>query len=296
VIQASNISQCGGESPDQRIQPTEKPAFAIRNPPIALTIAGFDPSAGAGVTADLKVFAAHGIYGIAAITALTVQSTQGVLRVDPVSPEILAETLDRLAEDVEISGIKIGMLATEGIVEAVSGFLARSGVAAERVVLDPILRSSSGRALLSEKGIVQLKNDLLSRVGWATPNREELGILTGMPVSTREAILEAAAKLAGKHPVLNVVVTGGDLDSPDDFLRTADGNTQWFPGQRIRTKATHGTGCAFSSALLARLIGGDSAAAALAAAKSYVAEAMKAATPIGKGRGPLHHLYRYRFS
>src|SRR5271170_2900562 len=116
--------------------------------PAVLTIAGFDPSSGAGITADLKVFAAHRLYGLAAITALTIQSTQGVRRSHAVSPGFLAETLNCLAEDVEISGVKIGMLATADIVDAVAGFIAEVGIARERIVLDPIIRSSSGRTLL----------------------------------------------------------------------------------------------------------------------------------------------------
>lgn len=259
---------------------------------VALTIAGFDPSSGAGVTADLKVFAAHRIYGLAAVTALTVQSTQGVRRVEPISPEILRQTLECLSEDVEISGIKIGMLANDGVVNAVSGFLAESGVLGGRIVLDPIISSTSGRKLLSEDGLSRLRTALLPLVGWVTPNIDELAILTETPVPGREAVPEAAARLAAKYPALNIVVTGGHLDVPDDFLRTADGITRWFPGQRIQTTATHGTGCAFSSALLARLLAGDPPSDAVAAAKAYVTEAMKAAKPIGKGRGPLHHLYR----
>lgn len=268
------------------------PHPASSNQLAALTIAGFDPSSGAGVTADLKVFAAHGIYGLAAVTALTVQSTQGVRRVEPISPEILRQTLDCLAEDVEISGIKIGMLANDGVVNAVSGFLAESGIPGGRIVLDPIISSTSGRKLLSEDGLSQLRTALLPLVGWVTPNIDELAILVEASVPGREAIPEATARLAAKYPALNIVVTGGHLDAPDDFLRTADGITRWFPGRRIKTTATHGTGCAFSSALLARLLAGYRPLEAVAAAKAYVAEAMKAAKPLGKGRGPLHHLYQ----
>jgi hydroxymethylpyrimidine/phosphomethylpyrimidine kinase len=259
---------------------------------VALAIAGFDPSSGAGITADLKVFAAHGVYGLSAITALTVQSTQGVRCVEPVSPEILRQTLGCLAEDVEITGIKIGMLATEAVIEKVSNFLLDSGVPTDRIVLDPVLKSSSGKQLLTQKGINRLKSDLLPRVGWVTPNTDELGALTGFSVSSRKAVPKAAARLAAEYPSLNVVVTGGHLNPPDDFLRTADGDEQWFPGQHIQTTATHGTGCAFSSALLARLLAGGTPTQAVAGAKNYVTEAMKAAKPIGKGRGPLHHLYR----
>src|ERR1700751_5495497 len=131
-----------------------------------LTIAGFDPSSGAGVTADLKVFAAHGIYGLAAITALTVQSTQGVRRVEPASEEILQQTLDCLVEDIPISGLKIGMLATEEMVGTVVTFLSRFETPPGKIVLDPVLRSSSGHELISKQGFTRLKSDLLPRVGW----------------------------------------------------------------------------------------------------------------------------------
>ncbi len=150
-------------------RPGPGPSQGRSKVPVALTIAGFDPSSGAGITADLKVFAAHGIYGLAAITALTVQSTQGVYRIEPVSPETLRQTMNVLAEDIEISGVKIGMLATEAGVEVVSSFLANSGIPGPKTVLDPVLRSSSGRELLSREGINRLKSDLLPRVGGSRP-------------------------------------------------------------------------------------------------------------------------------
>lgn len=271
-----------------RIQTPQKP------PPVALSIAGFDPSSGAGVTADLMVFAAHGLFGTAAITALTVQSTQGVRRVEPVSSELLRQTLDCLAGDLALSGVKIGMLAEAGTVEAVTGFLAQSGLPGSKMVLDPVLRSSSGHELLSAQGLAQLRASLLPLVGWITPNLNELAILAEMPVDSREAVPAAAGRLAERYPGLSIVVTGGHLSPPDDFLLTADGKGQWFPGRRVETTATHGTGCAFSSALLARLIAGDAPEQAVSGAKLYVVEAMRAAQPLGKGLGPLNHLYGLR--
>jgi len=259
---------------------------------VALTIAGFDPSSGAGVTADLKVFAAHQLYGIAAITALTVQSTQGVGRSQAVSPQFLSETLESLAADIAISGIKIGMLATAEIVSAVATFLVASGIPRDRIVLDPIIRSSSGRALLDSGGVDRLSSELLSRIGWVTPNLDELAELIGRDISDRDSIAVAASELGASHPGLNIVVTGGHLDPPDDFLLIADGAEHWFPGQKIETSATHGTGCTFSSALLAQLITGSAPVEAVAKAKEYVQAAMERAYPLGKGRGPLNHLYR----
>jgi hydroxymethylpyrimidine/phosphomethylpyrimidine kinase len=261
------------------------------SPPVLLTIAGFDPSSGAGITADMKVFAAYRFYGVSAISALTVQSTQGVRRTEPVAPELLAETLDCLADDLEIAGVKIGMLATSAHVDAVARFLAAGGIARERVVLDPVLRSSSGRELLNEDGVTALGELLLPLTGWVTPNIEELAVLAGVSVSDRDAAAWTAALLRMRYEGLNIVVTGGHLDPPDDLLLTAH-EEHWFPGERIETAATHGTGCAFSSALLAELALGRSSVEAVAGAKSYVREAMLAAPGLGKGRGPLHHLYR----
>ncbi len=259
------------------------------SPAVALTIAGFDSSSGAGITADLKVFAAFHIYGVAAITALTVQSTQGVRQSEPVEPELLTETLSCLADDIRISGVKIGMLASAEAVGVVARFLAAAGIPRERIVLDPVLRSSSGHALIEPGGVELLKTELLPLVGWVTPNIGELEVLTGK--ASGDSIPKAAGVLAGSYPALNIVVTGGHLAKPDDFLLTASGDEYSFPGEWIETRATHGTGCAFSSALLCRLLAGDSGPDAVAAAKEYVRAAMKAAYPVGKGRGPMHHLY-----
>jgi len=258
----------------------------------ALAIAGFDPSSGAGVTADLKVFAAHNLYGLAAITALTVQSTQGVRRSHAVNPGFLAEALDCVAEDIAIAGVKIGMLATADVIDVVARFLQGSRFPPERIVLDPIVRSSSGRTLLDAGGLNRLSSELLPLVGWVTPNLDELAELAGAEVSDRDSITTAARSLAQSYPGLNVVVTGGHLDPPDDFLLTAEGDEHWFPGRKVETTATHGTGCTFSSALLAQLVSGSPPAEAVASAKQYVRSAMEAAYPIGKGGGPLNHLYR----
>lgn len=286
---------------DQGIVPQP---IATRHPLIGLTIAGFDPSSGAGITADLKVFAAHGVYGMAAITALTVQSTVGVRRMEPVGTALLEETLQCLCEDVPFAGIKIGMLGSAAAVKTVASFLRESGdatvgggtVGRGRVVLDPVLRSSSGQALLEEGGISALWEHLLPRVGWITPNLDEIEVLTGMRPDGPEAtaagarLLQTMAAERG-NPELNVVVTGGHLDRPDDFLLTATGEEYWLPGEHISTSATHGTGCAFSTALLCGLMAGQGAADATANAKAYVAAAMKAAYPVGRGKGPVNHLF-----
>jgi hydroxymethylpyrimidine/phosphomethylpyrimidine kinase len=260
-----------------------------------LSIAGFDPSSGAGVTADLMVFAAHGLFGTSCITSLTVQSTLGVRSTHPVDPEILRATLETLSEDLPPAGIKIGMLSNAAAVTEVIDFLANlhdQGLDIP-VVLDPVLRSSSGGELLEPSGIDLLRNQLLPLVGWVTPNLDELAVLTGLSVDSHADISNAASalqSLAGTEKC-HVLVTGGHRTPPDDLLLSAGGGSVWIPGQYVASTSTHGTGCALSSALLSRLVLGDQPHAAALAAKQYVAEAIHLAVPLGGGNGPLNHLW-----
>jgi hydroxymethylpyrimidine/phosphomethylpyrimidine kinase len=261
-----------------------------------LTIAGFDPSSGAGVTADLMVFAAHGLFGVSCITALTVQSTTGVMATHPVAADVVRTTLDCLQTDLPVAGIKIGMLSTASNVATVADFLIeiRNHEAQNQrvpVVLDSVLRSSSGRELLEPAGVRLLQERLLPLVDWVTPNLDELGILTGRSVISRDDIAEAARTLQSCGSNLNVFATGGHLNPPDDLVLTASGELHWLAGEQVVTQSTHGTGCALSSALLSRLVLGHDALSASAAAKSYVAEAIRSATPLGHGHGPINHLW-----
>jgi hydroxymethylpyrimidine/phosphomethylpyrimidine kinase len=263
---------------------------------VALTVAGFDPGAGAGVTADLKTFAAHGIYGVACISAMTVQSTLGVRAVEPLSASLVRATLDCLVEDVVLSGVKIGMLGSSAVAGEVASFLRAqsSKVPRERVVLDPVLRSTSGTPLIDANGVRLIRDELLHCVGWITPNLHELAILVGDdPESlSRDQVPAAAARLRDGNAELNVVVTGGHLGKPDDFLLSASGEQSWLPGERIATNSTHGTGCAFSTAILCGLVSGLNPKEAVASAKAYVTEALRSAYPVGKGKGPMNHLFR----
>jgi hydroxymethylpyrimidine/phosphomethylpyrimidine kinase len=267
-----------------------------------LTIAGFDPSSGAGVTADLMVFAAHGLFGTSAITSLTVQSTVGVAASHPVDARLVLGTLRCLEQDLPAAGVKLGMLATAPVVEAVADFLAEvRGRRDVVVVLDPVLRSSSGRELLDAAGVEQLRDRLLPLVDWVTPNLDELALLTGRPIAGRGEMAEAAAllqetivRLGGRAHVL---AKGGHLAeqaASDDLLLPRDGETYWLAGERIATRSTHGTGCALSSALLSRVVLGDAPFAAAEAAKRYVEGALRSAVPLGQGRGPMYHLWPLR--
>jgi len=270
------------------------PSRNHRGRPLVLSIAGFDPSSGAGVTADLKVFAAHGAYGMACVTAITVQSTLGVKAVEPMRAETVAATLRTLAEDVEFAGIKLGMLGNETVAREVNIFL--RSVPKSTIVLDPVLRSSSGRDLLDPGGVRVVREQLLARVDWIAPNLDELAALTGLSVASREDVPPAAAKLRAMarelgNDRLHIVATGGHVAVPEDYLLTSSGESSWIRGDRVETNATHGTGCAFSSALLCRLVGGDAPLLAATQAKEYVTAALRAAYPVGRGKGPMNHLY-----
>ena len=271
-----------------------------------LTIAGFDPSSGAGVTADLMVFAAHGLFGTACITALTVQSTVGVESMHPVPSEIVADTLECLDGDLPPVGIKIGMISSANNSYIICDYLERIRVVDSElsatttvIVLDPVIRSSSGRELLDRAGIAMMRERLLAVVDWVTPNLDELAMLSGEPVGCREDLPQACRALQAKAGTrangsrLGIFATGGHLDPPDDFLLTGNGEELWLSGETVATQSTHGTGCALSSAFLSRLVLGDEPRDAATAAKAYVAGALRGATPIGSGKGPINHLWRF---
>lgn len=258
----------------------------VRSTMTALTIAGFDPSSGAGITADLLTFAAHGVFATSAITAQTVQSTQGVTGVHAMAPSVLRETLECLEDDLPPAGIKIGMLGSSAATEVVADYLRQ--VRSRRsvlVVLDPVLRASSGASLL-ETGDATLLHGLLSLVDTVTPNLAEIAQLTGMPCTTTQDMERCAAELRGRHAGLQVVVTGGHLAQPVDLLLGEDG-AQWFSGEHVETTSTHGTGCAFSTALLCARMQGATWAEATASAKRFVTAAMRTAIPRGQGCGPM---------
>lgn len=273
---------------------TTAPTENASAPVVALSIAGFDPSSGAGITADLATFAAHGVFGISAITALTVQSTLGVQEVQPVDAALLLRTLDCLQADTPPAGIKIGMIAGAEQVLAVAQFVrrARSEQQTLPVVLDPVVRSSSGRPLLDDAGLCALVEQLLPLVDVVTPNIAELQALSNSSESGMEdgALIASARVLQRSAPQLRVLVTGGHREPPDDLLVEAD-KVHLFAGSRIPTRATHGTGCAFSSAVLANMVQGARLPKAVDAAKQYVRRAMQTAVPIGAGQGPMNHLW-----
>jgi hydroxymethylpyrimidine/phosphomethylpyrimidine kinase len=252
---------------------------------VILSIAGYDPSSGAGITADIKTIAAHACYGITCITAITVQSTLGVKRVEPVEGSLITEILNELAGDLDIAAIKIGMLGSAEAARAVAAFLKRSQ--ARNVVLDPILKSSSGATLLSQEGLQVLKERLLGMASVITPNLDEAAALTGSRVSNVEEMEEAARQLQ-RAGARNVIITGGQLDPPVDLVRAqGNGRGGTLTGTKILSGSTHGTGCAFSTALACNLALGRTLMDAAKAAKQYVESALKNAPRLGRGIGPV---------
>ena len=267
-------------------------------PPVVLTIAGFDPSSGAGVTADIKTIAAHSCYGVSCITAITVQSTLGVRRVEAVDPALVTDTLEELVADLDIAAVHIGMLGTGKVAKAVADFLKPAGSDRSRlknVVLDPILKSSSGADLLDAAGTRVLMERLIPLADVVTPNVEEAAVITGMTqVKELDEMRAAAAKLH-EMGAPAVVVTAGHLEKAIDllsFITKRGVEQEVFKAERQRSNSTHGTGCAFATAMACHLALDRGLAEATLLAKTYVTAAISNGQPLGKGIGPVHHLYR----
>ncbi len=257
--------------------------------PVALSIAGFDPSGGAGVLADLKTFAAHDCYGVAAIAAMTAQNTREVRKVAPVEAGLLRLQIEMLFEDVDILGVKIGLIGNRKNLEVVAECLGpHKGLP---IVADPVFRSSSGTDFITPPEIELFRRLLFPVVHVLTPNAEEAGRLLGTAVSTLDD-MKGAAKLLHEQGVRHVVITGGHLDKPADVYFEGQ-EIEVFSGNRIESQSTHGTGCTFSSALLANLLNGKAVKESVVLAKAYVTQAIARAYPIGGGHGPLNHLFRF---
>jgi hydroxymethylpyrimidine/phosphomethylpyrimidine kinase len=259
-------------------------------PPILLTIAGFDPSCGAGIAADLKTFAAHGCYGVAAITCITVQNTQGVTTVHNTPSSELREQLEALASDCEIAAVKIGMLGNRGNAVAITEFLDAHKFA--HVVHDPVMKSSSGTELLDSGGIKYMMAELLRRSSVITPNVPEAEVLTGILIKDVADMEDAARKLV-EMGARAVIVKGGHTERAVDVV--FDG-TDMIPlaGEKVADRQLHGTGCTFASALAAQLAAGRSLVEAATLSKAYLTKAIEKAYAVGKGRLPLDHFYRQK--
>jgi hydroxymethylpyrimidine/phosphomethylpyrimidine kinase len=259
-------------------------------PPILLTIAGFDPCCGAGTVADLKTFAAHGCYGVAAITSMTVQNTQGVEAVHNTPSAELRGQLEILVKDCEIAAVKIGMLGNRGNAVVIGEFLDAHKFA--HVILDPVMKSSSGTELLDAGGVKYVATELMKRASVFAPNVPEAEVLTGLEIKDVLA-MEAAARKLVEMGAQAVIVKGGHMERAVDVVFDGSELVQ-LGGDRVKTENMHGTGCTFASALTAQLAAGRGLIEAATLAKAYVTKAIEKGYPIGKGRVPLDHFYRLK--
>ncbi len=254
-----------------------------------LTIAGSDSSAGAGIQADLKTFAALGVYGTSAITAVTAQNTLCVTAVQEMSPDIVAAQIDAVVADIRPDAVKTGMLASASIVEVVAARVRDHGLS--NLVVDPVMVAKSGHRLLREDAVAALRDLLLPLCTVVTPNLPEAEVLAGHPIGSDDDVRRAAEEIVGLGAGA-VVVKGGHREGAEavDVLYDGSAIREYSP-PRIDTTSTHGTGCTFASAIAACLARGEPLAEAVGRAKEYLTEALRRAYPIGRGHGPVHHFY-----
>ena len=255
----------------------------------ALTIAGSDSGAGAGIQADLKTFAACGVYGTSAITAVTAQNTTGVMSWQALEADLVIAQVEAVAEDFGIEAVKTGMLASAAIVEAVAATIRELGL--PNLVVDPVMVAKGGDRLLNEDAIHALRLELLPRAEIVTPNVPEAEVLAGMSIRSLEDMREAGRRILALGPRV-VVVKGGHLDGPEvvDVVVSDDDNFE-LRGRRIPGPHTHGTGCTFSAAIAAFLARGHSARESLEKARAYLEGAIAHAPGLGHGHGPLGHFW-----
>jgi hydroxymethylpyrimidine kinase/phosphomethylpyrimidine kinase len=254
--------------------------------PIALTIAGSDSGGGAGIQADLKTFAALGVYGASVITSVTAQNTLEVTGIHDLPAEFITLQLDTVMRDLPIDAVKTGMLSNPAIIRAVSERLQTLGV--EKLVVDPVMVAKGGAALLRKEAEAELLDRLLPLAYVVTPNLGEAEVLAGLPIRNVEEMEQAARRIHAKGS-RHVVVKGGHLDGPPVDVFFDGRRFRYFEGERIETKSLHGTGCTFASAIAAELAKGAEVTEAVCRAKAYITTAIRLAEPIGHGFGPTHH-------
>jgi len=257
-------------------------------PRTALTIAGSDSGGGAGIQADLKTFAALGVYGTSALTAVTAQNTRGVRAIAELAPALVAAQIDTVVEDIGVDAVKTGMLANAAIIATVVARVQTHGLTP--LVVDPVMVATSGDRLLRDDALQALRTTLLPLALIVTPNLPEAAALASIAVD-RRADLEDAARRISALGARYVLITGGHAPGdPTDLLFDGQGFVE-FRGERIRTTSTHGTGCTLSAAIAAYLARGETVVDAVGHAKAYVTAALRAVYPVGHGHGPLHHLF-----
>ena len=262
--------------------------------PIALTIAGSDSSGGAGIQADLKTFAAFGVYGASVITALTAQNTRGVSGIHPVPADFVTAQLDAVFDDLDVKAVKIGMVAQLSIIEAIASALSRR--TPMPIVLDPVMVATSGDRLLSADALARLREDLIPLASLVTPNLPEAAALLELPLASDEAAIANQGRRLLALGARAVLIKGGHGQGAEsiDYLFAGD-DVIALRAPRLTTRNTHGTGCSLSSAIAAGLAKGEALAAAVHEAKTWITVAIAAADRlnVGQGHGPIHHFHRF---
>ena len=254
----------------------------------ALTIAGSDSSGGAGIQADIKTMTANGVYAMSAITALTAQNTTGVYGILEVTPEFLANQLDCIFTDIRPDAVKTGMVSSSALIEVIAQKLTQ--YKAKNLVIDPVMVATSGAKLISDEAIETLKGKLLGLATLITPNIPEAQVLSGMDIRTAEDMERAAKAIYEAYGCAVLCKGGHQLNDANDLLYSKEG-ARWYHGRRIANPNTHGTGCTLSSAIASNLAKGYSLEEAVERAKAYISGALAAMLDLGKGSGPMNHMF-----
>ena len=257
----------------------------------ALTIAGSDSSGGAGIQADIKTMTANGVYAMSAITALTAQNTTGVQGIFEVPAEFLKKQIDSIFTDIRPDAVKIGMVSSVELIEAIAERLAF--YKAENIVVDPVMVATSGSKLLGDDAVDSLKDRLLPMATVLTPNIPEAEVLSGMSIRSAEDMVTAAERIGRQYGCAVLCKGGHQLNDANDLL-WQDGQTRWFYGKRIDNPNTHGTGCTLSSAIASNLAKGCDLETAVERAKAYISGALAAMLDLGQGSGPMNHAFDIR--
>ena len=254
----------------------------------ALTIAGSDSSGGAGIQADLKAMTMNGVFAMSAITALTAQNTTGVYGILESTPEFLASQLDCIFTDIFPDAVKTGMVSSTGLIQVIADKLKR--YQARNIVVDPVMIATSGSRLISEEAVEALKSQLLPLAAVLTPNIPEAEVLSGLTISGPEDMERAAREIGERYGCAVLCKGGHDLNDANDLL-WQDGSCKWFCGRRIHNPNTHGTGCTLSSAIASNLAKGFDLDTAVERAKAYISGALGAMLDLGRGSGPMNHMF-----
>jgi hydroxymethylpyrimidine/phosphomethylpyrimidine kinase len=254
----------------------------------ALTIAGSDCSGGAGIQADLKTMTMNGVYAMSAITALTAQNTTGVRGVQEATPEFLAQQIDAVFEDIRPDAVKIGMVSSSELIQAIADRLKYHK--AENIVVDTVMVATSGARLISEDAIDTLKEYLIPLATVVTPNIPEAEVLAAMSIRDEENMVEAAKKIGDTYHCAVLLKGGHSINDANDLLYQ-DGTYRWFKGKRINNPNTHGTGCTLSSAIASNLAKGYDLGASVQRAKEYISLALADMLDLGQGSGPMNHAF-----